>query len=97
MTTPNKKLKTCPNGHTFYKSSDCPVCPICEQEKKPTTDFLSLLSAPARRALVGEGIETLEQLAAFSEKEILQLHGMGSSSLPKLRASLAARGLAFKQ
>ena len=26
--------RVCPNGHTYYKSSDCPVCPICENEKK---------------------------------------------------------------
>jgi hypothetical protein len=28
-------LKTCNKGHRFYKSSDCPVCLICEEERKP--------------------------------------------------------------
>jgi len=90
-------LRTCPEGHQYYKSSDCPVCPICEAERKPEKGFLSLLSAPARRALENSGIATLEKLSAYSEKELLQLHGFGKSSLPKLRAALEAIGLAFKK
>ena len=88
--------KTCENGHHFYKSSDCPTCPICEQARKPQEGFLSLLAAPARRALEGEGITTLEELTRFSESEILALHGIGPSSIPKLRSVLEAEGLSFK-
>lgn len=91
-----KILKTCKNGHTFYKSSDCPTCPICEKENTPKEVFLSLLSAPARRALENKGITTLKQLSQFSEQELLQLHGFGKSSLPKLQAALAEKGLTFK-
>lgn len=91
-----RKLKTCDKGHHFYKSSDCPTCPKCEQARKPNCGFLSLLSAPARRALQNEGITTLQQLSTYREKEILQLHGMGPASLPKLRLSLEENGLAFK-
>lgn len=54
------------------------------------------LSAPARRALENKGIQTPEQLAGYSEAEILVLHGMGPGSLPKLRQLLAASGLAFR-
>jgi predicted RecB family nuclease len=89
-------LKTCPKGHKFYKSSACPVCPICEEERKPKDSFLALLGAPARRALENEGITSLEKLSAYSEKEILSLHGMGKSSLPKLNDALNKAGLAFK-
>jgi len=39
---------------------------------------------------------TLQQLSAYSEKEILQLHGMGPASLPKLRAALQEYGLSFR-
>jgi DNA-directed RNA polymerase alpha subunit len=92
-----KTLRTCPNGHEYYKSTDCPTCPVCEREKKPKTGFLSELAAPAGRALRGAGIESLVQLATFSEKEILKLHGMGKASLPKLRALLATENLTFKQ
>jgi predicted RecB family nuclease len=91
-----KTLRKCSNGHSYYKSSDCPVCPICEQQKKPKDGFLSLLGAPARRALENKGIATLQQLSQFSEKEILALHGIGKSSLPKLKEALKKAGLSVK-
>lgn len=97
MTTSRKNLRTCSKGHKFYKTSDCPVCPICENESKPETGFLSLIAAPARRALESKGIKTLQQLSTFSEAEILQLHGMGPGSLPKLRSALETIGLSFKK
>lgn len=92
-----KNKRICPNGHTYYKTSDCPVCPICEKERKPSTGFLAELSAPARRALENKGITTLQQLAKFSKKEILALHGMGPASVPKLTDSLKTAGLDFKK
>lgn len=91
-----KTLRKCENGHEYYKSSDCPICPICDSFRKPNEGFLAELSAPARRALEGAGIETLGKLSAYSEKEILKLHGMGKASLPKLRELLATEGLTFK-
>ena len=84
----SKTLRTCDKGHQFYKSSDCSSCPACEQERKPNSGFLSRLGAPAKRALENNGITTLEKLSKFTEKEILQLHGIGPSSLPKLEAAL---------
>lgn len=96
MAATEKELRTRPNGHRYYKSSDCPACPACEQERKPDEGFLARLSAPARRALEHHGILTVLQLSAYSEKEILKLHGMGPASLPKLRASLQEAGLAFR-
>lgn len=96
MATSNKELRTCSLGHKYYKSSDCPTCPICEQENKPDNGFLSLLSAPARRALENNGITSLQTLSKYSEKEILQFHGMGPASLPKLRTALKEKGLTFK-
>lgn len=97
MTPSKKSLRTCDKGHKYYKSSDCPTCPICEQERKPESGFLSLLSAPARRALESNGITSLQQLSNYSEKEILQFHGMGPASLPKLRTALQTNGLSFRQ
>lgn len=96
MATTKKQLRTCPKGHKYYKSSNCPTCPICEQERKPKDSFLSLLVAPARRALETKGITTLRQLSNFSEYEILQLHGMGPSTIPKLKKALKENGLNFK-
>lgn len=92
-----KTLRTCPNGHPFYKSSDCPSCPTCEEQRRPTNDFSSLLSAPARRALQAAGITTLKKLSTFTEKEILSLHGMGPKSIPTLKSALKTEGLDFKK
>lgn len=58
--------------------------------------FLSLLVAPARRALENNGITSLQELSKFTEKEILKFHGMGPSSMPKLRAALKEEGLSFR-
>ena len=96
MATSKKDLRTCDKGHQYYKSSDCPSCPICEKECKHDSEFLSLLSAPARRALEHHGITSLQQLSQYSENEILQFHGMGPASLPKLRTALQGEGLSFK-
>lgn len=96
MTTP-KNLRTCPNGHQYYKSSDCPTCPICEQLRKPANGFMTNLSAPARRALENNGITTLKKLASHTENHILSFHGMGPASMPTLRKALAEAGMTFKQ
>ncbi|MBK9331298.1 MAG: hypothetical protein IPM96_02580 [Ignavibacteria bacterium] len=92
----NKILKICKNGHKFFKSSDCPVCPECEKNSKPKTGFLSTLSAPAKRALESNNIVTISVLSKYSEAEILKLHGIGKASIPTLRAALAAVGRKFK-
>lgn len=90
-------LRICLKGHRYYKSSDCPTCPVCEGERKPTEGFLSSIAAPARRALEREGIFSLEALAKFTEHEILSLHGVGPATLPRLRAALAEKKLFFRQ
>ncbi|WP_026574326.1 RNA polymerase alpha subunit C-terminal domain-containing protein [Bacillus sp. UNC438CL73TsuS30] len=96
MTTSEKHLRTCNKGHKYYKSSDCPTCPTCEKERIPSSGFLSHLSAPARRALENNGITSLNELSKLSEKEILEFHGMGPASLPKLRSALKENGLSFR-
>ena len=80
-----KTLRSCKNGHRYYKSSDCPTCPPCEEAKKPKDDFLSLFYAPARRALGNAGIKTVEQLSAWSERDLLKFHGLGKSAIPVLK------------
>ncbi len=93
----SKNRKVCANGHVFYKSSDCPTCPVCEAAKKPITGFLALLSGPARRALENANITTAAQLANKTEAEILQLHGMGKATIPILRSVLKSNKLLFKK
>jgi hypothetical protein len=88
----NGTLRVCKNGHRFYKGSDCPTCPVCEEERKPQDGFLSLLSAPARRALENEGLTTLTKVSKYSEKQVGRLHGMGPSAIAKLKKLLPWRG-----
>jgi hypothetical protein len=83
----------CSKGHVYFKSSNCPACPKCEAAKEPAAAFMTGLSAPARRALEGARLTTLAMLARRTEKQWLELHGMGPSSLPKLRAALKRAGL----
>ncbi len=92
----SKTLRVCPQGHRYYKTSDCPTCPQCEAGKKPATGFMSGLSAPALRALKAEGITTLKKLSKYSEREILALHGIGKTALPILNAELKKVGLGFR-
>lgn len=89
--------RTCSNGHVYYKTSDCLVCPQCETARRHQSGWQARLSAPARRALENAGIKTLQQLASFSEEEILSLHGMGPASLPHLQAALKEAGFSFKK
>lgn len=89
-------IRKCYKGHQFIKKSGCQTCPICENERKPKDHFMSALSAPARRVLENNGINTLDHLASMSEKEVLQLHGMGKSSIPKLKAELEKCNMSFR-
>ena len=91
MRSKKEYLRTCDQGHKYFKSSDCPTCPICEAGRKPKNAFLAALSAPARRALENNGITTLEQLSKYSEKELLQFHGFGRSSILKLKTVIKKR------
>ena len=92
-----KNKRICKKGHTYYKSSDCPTCPICEASKKPQEGLFVGMSAPARRALEHAGITTPKQLSKYSQKDILKLHGMGPASLPVMRKALKKAGLEFKK
>lgn len=101
--TPAKKLPTakaakgtprsCPNGHQYMKSSDCPVCPECEKNK---AGIIPGLSAPARRALEQGGLTTLRKIASQSSAQLLNLHGVGPTAIPKIQAALAKAGLTLQ-
>ena len=60
-------------------------------------DFFHCSRAPARRALENNGITSLQKLSTYSEKEILQFHGMGPASLPKLRSALKEDGIIIQK
>lgn len=90
-------LKTCKNGHKFYKNSGCPTCPVCEEERKPKDNFLSLLAVPARRASENNGITTVEHLSKYTQKEVLSFDGIQKSSLPILHKIVSNNNLTFKE
>lgn len=92
-----KTERICKKGHHYFKSSDCPTCPICEEEKKSGARVFSTLSAPARRAMESNRVNSLEELAQYTEKEVLKFHGIGKTSIPTLKTLLAEKGLSFKE
>jgi hypothetical protein len=96
MVRTTKTLRTYEKGHKYYKSSDCPTCPTCQSNAAPNDGFLSKLAGPARGALEHEGITTLEKLSQYTEKEILNIHGIGPKSIPTLKDALAEAGLTFR-
>lgn len=63
--------------------------------KELAEGFMAKLAAPARRALRGAGLTSLEKLAQSSEAKVLSLHGMGPNAMGKLRAELEKAGLRF--
>jgi len=91
------RLKICPNGHEFYKSSDCPVCPICEKNKINNDDHFAKIGAPAKRAFDAVGITQLKHLTKYSERELLALHGVGPWAIRILRPLMEENGLDFCQ
>lgn len=56
----------------------------------PFEAMLKKLSKPAARAIEGQGITELAQLAKCSDEEMLSWHGLGKAALPVIRAALEA-------
>lgn len=54
------------------------------------------IGRPATNALRAAGIETLEQLAEHTEKEILALHGVGPKAIRLLKVACEESGLSFR-
>ncbi len=55
------------------------------------------LAKPAQRALQNAGIDNLEKLSSYSEKEISKLHGIGKNAIEILKKELKQKGLSFKK
>ena len=85
-------LKTCANGHSFQKSSNCPVCPVYESINNPKEGVFASIGAPARRALMAQGIYSIRDLTKWSKKELLKLHGVGPNAANKIEKIDAEAG-----
>ncbi|MCD0445413.1 hypothetical protein LO763_17515 [Glycomyces sp. A-F 0318] len=57
---------------------------------------LPAIGRPATQALRQEGVTTLDQVAAWSEQELLALHGVGPKAVRILTEALERRGGALR-
>ena len=62
----------------------------------PNAGAFPPVGGPALRALARAGIRSLSELAQWSERDLLQLHGMGPKGVRILREALAAQGRRFR-
>jgi predicted flap endonuclease-1-like 5' DNA nuclease len=53
------------------------------------------IGRPANSALLDAGVTTLAQVAAYSRRDLLALHGVGPKAVSILAAALAEHGLAI--
>jgi DNA-directed RNA polymerase alpha subunit len=68
-----------------------------DEQPQPLSHLpLPLVGAPATRALYAAGIQWLEQLPAWSERDLLRLHGVGPKAVRILKEALATYGLALR-
>ncbi len=67
-----------------------------EGNAEKAKNFLSSLSAPARRALENNDIKTLPQLSKYSISEVMKFHGIGKTAIPILQQALKEKKLDFK-
>ena len=58
-------------------------------------DLPAAIGKPATRALAGQGLMTLEQVATWTERDLLALHGVGPKAVRILGDELNSRGLSF--
>jgi hypothetical protein len=64
---------------------------------RPETVISSIkLSQPAQRALKDAGIVTLNDVTAWSTRELLALHGVGPHTIRIVQPLLESLGLSFK-
>ena len=54
------------------------------------------LSAPARRALVGAKLFKVSDLRKITLEELTELHGMGKSSIARIRVIMDAKKIRFR-
>ncbi|MBP6090032.1 MAG: hypothetical protein KA521_02160 [Crocinitomicaceae bacterium] len=59
--------------------------------------LITTISKPAQLALIHAKIDSSELLALFTEKELLQMHGVGPSAIPKIKDHLKEKGLHLKK
>ena len=65
--------------------------------RKTSDGIFAGLGNPAKRALANAGVNSLQKLSSYTEKEVLKWHGLGPSSIPVLKKLLEEKSLSFKK
>jgi len=63
---------------------------------RPVGDLPDAIGKTAARELSLNGITSLEDVSAHTEKELLAIHGVGPKAVRILGEALAGRGLEFR-
>lgn len=61
-----------------------------------SADELPWIGRPARAALEEAGVTRLSQLAEWTERDLLALHGVGPKAIRLLAPAMAAAGIRFR-
>lgn len=65
--------------------------------QEPDSEWFKIgLSAPARRALVNAKLYKVSDLRKISLDELVGLHGMGKSSIARIRVIMDAKKIRFR-
>ncbi|HVL22780.1 MAG TPA: hypothetical protein VM450_01765 [Thermomicrobiales bacterium] len=67
-----------------------------QSRRDPAGTPLPKIGAPATRALAAIGVTTVEQLSAYTEQELLALHGVGPRAIRILAPVMAELGVRFR-
>jgi len=68
-----------------------------ERARPDGTPLPRAIGAPATGALRAVGVLSLEQVASWTESELLALHGVGPIAITRLGEALGERGLDFRE
>jgi hypothetical protein len=66
-----------------------------EPRQSDTVWRMIKLNAPARRALVGVGITSFDDLESWSRADVMNLHGIGPNAMGTLTQAMADAGVTF--
>jgi DNA-directed RNA polymerase alpha subunit len=63
----------------------------------PLESLKPSIGNPAKNALSNIGITTLQQLTKLTEKELLQIHGVGPKAVGIIKEAMKKEGISFKK
>lgn len=64
---------------------------------RPVGDLPDAIGKTAARELSLNGITSLQQVAGYSTRELLAIHGVGPKAIAILGEALAAKGLRYRE